>query len=113
MRHVNCSSCVKEISNGDDLVVVAQWGVLVRPYCVECYEKTEESYPRYSRTGSVRLNSGRTAWGLATSLLTWAIVSTIMQGTERLWLLAIFGGAFVWMGILRAYSYLKYERSLL
>ena len=113
MSRVNCDICAKEIGNGDDLVVVAHWGVLVRPYCAECYDKTEKSYPRHSRAGSVQLNSGRITWGVATSLLTWAIVVTIMQGTERLWLLAIFGGAFVWMGILRAYSYFKYERRLL
>lgn len=113
MSHVNCDICAKEISNGGDLVMVAHWGVIVRPYCVECYENGERNYRSHSRTGSIRLNSGRTTWGLATSLIAWAVVLTIIQGTESLWFLAIFGCAFVWMGVLRAYSYFKYERSLL
>jgi len=113
MRETLCHICSKEISNGDDLAVVAHWGVLVRPYYAECYKKKEEGGRPYPRTGGVQLNSGQITWGLATSLLMWVILTVIMQGTERLWLLGIFGGAFVWMGVLRAYSYFKYGRSLL
>ena len=112
IRHVNCSICGNGISNGNDLVAVAHSGVLVRPYCAECYEKREGGR-FYSRRAGVRLNSGQITWGLPTGLLMWVIVTVVMQGSGRLWLPAVFGGAFVWAGILRAYLCFKYKRNLL
>jgi hypothetical protein len=113
MRKTLCDVCAKEIDSGDDLFVVAHWGVLVRPYCASCYAKKEKTYWHHSRTGSIPLNSGRMSWGLLTSLGGWLIIAFVMQGGITRWPLPLFAGAVAWMGILRAWSYIKYERRFL
>jgi hypothetical protein len=110
MRRILCDVCATEIGGGDDLFVVAHWGVLVRPYCAKCYAKKEKSYWHHSRTGSIPLNSRRMSWGLLTSLGAWLIVVLVIQGGGERWPLGVLAGGVLWIGILRAYSYFRYER---
>lgn len=109
-KSIHCAKCHQKILDPHDLMVVAELGLVLRPYHTSCYGEMEKTLAHQWFTGSRPVNHrpGNLAalLGMLLGLMAMLLLRRASPGTA----IALLG---FWPVALRVFSYVLFERPLL
>lgn len=113
-KRIICAHCTKRIASADDLMVVAFFGLVLRPYHTACYGEREKSLTYQWFTESYPVNHAPGNWAAVTGLIGSVVAfAIVLSQTSRVgWAVLIFLLG-LWPAVLRLISFLRFERPLI